>query len=126
MKSERSTLHVFDHAGHLPQVEQPEQFVALLRSFAGGLSSRAGSCAPSEVRRGALTNPPPTGDGSGRVLGSSRDPPKPRPSLHRGSRHGHERRSRAILNGMQALKAHVKSGRIIVDEPTDLPEGAEL
>jgi hypothetical protein len=27
---------------------------------------------------------------------------------------------------MQALKAHVKSGRIIVDEPTDLPEGAEL
>ena len=27
---------------------------------------------------------------------------------------------------MLALKAHVRSGRIIVDEPTELPEGAEL
>jgi len=27
---------------------------------------------------------------------------------------------------MLAAKAHVRSGRIIVDEPTDLPEGAEL
>ena len=27
---------------------------------------------------------------------------------------------------MLAIKAHVRSGRIIVDEPTDLPEGAEL
>ncbi len=27
---------------------------------------------------------------------------------------------------MQALKAHVRSGRIVVDEPTDLPEGSEL
>ena len=27
---------------------------------------------------------------------------------------------------MNALKAHVKNGRIIVDEPTDLPEGTEL
>jgi hypothetical protein len=27
---------------------------------------------------------------------------------------------------MQALKAHVRSGRIVVDEPTDLPEGTEL
>ena len=27
---------------------------------------------------------------------------------------------------MQALKAHVRSGRIVVDDPTDLPEGAEL
>jgi hypothetical protein len=27
---------------------------------------------------------------------------------------------------MLAVKAHVRSGRIIVDEPTDLPEGAEL
>jgi hypothetical protein len=24
---------------------------------------------------------------------------------------------------MQALKAHVKDGRIVLDEPTDLPEG---
>ena len=27
---------------------------------------------------------------------------------------------------MHALKAHVKNGRLVVDEPTDLPEGAEL
>ena len=27
---------------------------------------------------------------------------------------------------MRALKAHVTSGRIVVDEPTDLPEGTEL
>jgi hypothetical protein len=28
--------------------------------------------------------------------------------------------------GMHALKAHVRNGRIIVDEPTDLPDGTEL
>jgi len=27
---------------------------------------------------------------------------------------------------MQALKAHVRSGHIVIDEPIDLPEGAEL
>jgi hypothetical protein len=27
---------------------------------------------------------------------------------------------------MQALKAHVKSGRLVLDEPTELPEGAEV
>jgi hypothetical protein len=27
---------------------------------------------------------------------------------------------------MQPLRAHVRNGRIVVDEPTDLPEGAEL
>jgi hypothetical protein len=27
---------------------------------------------------------------------------------------------------MLPVRAHVRSGRIIVDEPTDLPEGAEL
>lgn len=27
---------------------------------------------------------------------------------------------------MQALKAHVRSGRIVADDPTDLPEGSEL
>jgi hypothetical protein len=27
---------------------------------------------------------------------------------------------------MQGLKAHVRSGHIVVDEPTDLPEGSEL
>lgn len=27
---------------------------------------------------------------------------------------------------MQALKAHVRGGRLLLDEPTDLPEGAEV
>ncbi|HSO33728.1 MAG TPA: hypothetical protein VLT33_14440 [Labilithrix sp.] len=27
---------------------------------------------------------------------------------------------------MQALKAHVKNGRLVLDEPTNLPEGAEV
>jgi hypothetical protein len=27
---------------------------------------------------------------------------------------------------MQALKAQVKNGRLVVDEPTDLPDGAEV
>ena len=27
---------------------------------------------------------------------------------------------------MQAFKAHVRNGRIVVDEPTDLPDGTEL
>jgi hypothetical protein len=27
---------------------------------------------------------------------------------------------------MQALKAHVKDGRLVLDEPTSLPEGAEV
>jgi hypothetical protein len=27
---------------------------------------------------------------------------------------------------MQALKAHVKDGRLVLDEPTDLPEGTEV
>ena len=27
---------------------------------------------------------------------------------------------------MSAIKAHVKNGRLIVDEPTGLPEGAEV
>lgn len=27
---------------------------------------------------------------------------------------------------MQAFKAHVRSGRIVADDPTDLPEGTEL
>jgi hypothetical protein len=27
---------------------------------------------------------------------------------------------------MQALKARVKGGRLLLDEPTDLPEGAEV
>jgi hypothetical protein len=27
---------------------------------------------------------------------------------------------------MKALKAHVKAGRLLLDEPTDLPDGAEV
>jgi hypothetical protein len=27
---------------------------------------------------------------------------------------------------MQPLKAHVKNGRLLMDEPTDLPEGSEV
>src|SRR5262245_11179294 len=33
---------------------------------------------------------------------------------------------RAILLRVTALKAHVKNGRIVVDEPVDLPDGAEV
>ena len=31
-----------------------------------------------------------------------------------------------MLKGMSALKAHVVNGRIVVDDPVDLPEGTEL
>ena len=31
-----------------------------------------------------------------------------------------------IEGAMKALKAHVKGGRLLLDEPTDLPEGAEV
>ena len=34
--------------------------------------------------------------------------------------------ARAMLGGMQALKARVENGRLKLDEPTDLPEGAEV
>jgi hypothetical protein len=27
---------------------------------------------------------------------------------------------------MQALKAHVRNGHLVVDDPTDLPEGTEV
>lgn len=53
-------------------------------------------------------------------------PAKSRSSWRPGSRHGHKHRSRVILNHVLAVKAHVRGGRIIVDEPTDLPEGAAL
>jgi predicted DNA-binding antitoxin AbrB/MazE fold protein len=29
-------------------------------------------------------------------------------------------------SAMRALKAHVKGGRLVLDEPTDLPEGTEV
>jgi hypothetical protein len=31
-----------------------------------------------------------------------------------------------MLSAMHALRAHVENGRIVVDEPTDLPEGTEV
>jgi hypothetical protein len=34
-----------------------------------------------------------------------------------------QRPRRARLNYMQPLKAHVRNGRLVLDEPTDLPEG---
>lgn len=30
------------------------------------------------------------------------------------------------MHDMQALKAHVRNGRFVIDEPTDLPEGTEV
>ncbi len=30
------------------------------------------------------------------------------------------------MNTMQQLKAHVHNGRLLLDEPTDLPEGTEV
>jgi hypothetical protein len=36
------------------------------------------------------------------------------------------RRGSLVFRGMNALKAHVENGRIIVDEPTDLPDGTVL
>ncbi len=30
------------------------------------------------------------------------------------------------MDGMKALKGHVRGGRVVLDEPTDLPEGTEL
>lgn len=59
-------------------------------------------------------------------LGPLPRPSQTRPFLRRGPRHGHRDKRSDILRGMLAVKAHVRSGRIIVDEPTDLPEGAEL
>jgi hypothetical protein len=31
-----------------------------------------------------------------------------------------------MMIAMQALKAHVRGGRLVFDEPTNLPEGAEV
>ena len=33
---------------------------------------------------------------------------------------------RGNLDAMQALKARVRNGRLVLDEPTDLPDGTEL
>jgi hypothetical protein len=30
------------------------------------------------------------------------------------------------MNTMQTLKAHVHNGRLVLDEPTDLPEGTDV
>lgn len=37
-----------------------------------------------------------------------------------------ERAVGATVGRMQALKARVRNGRLILDEPTNLPEGAEI
>jgi hypothetical protein len=34
--------------------------------------------------------------------------------------------TRYILRAMQSLKAHVRNGRLVLDEPTELPEGTEV
>jgi hypothetical protein len=31
-----------------------------------------------------------------------------------------------MIPAMRALKAHVKAGRLVLDEPTELPEGTEV
>jgi hypothetical protein len=31
-----------------------------------------------------------------------------------------------MLDGMQAVKVQAKNGRLVMDEPTDLPDGAEV
>jgi hypothetical protein len=36
---------------------------------------------------------------------------------------GHRARRELHLEAMQPLKAHVRNGRLVLDEPTDLPEG---
>jgi hypothetical protein len=64
-----------------------------------------------------------TEHGSGRALDPTWDPAEPRSLLRRGLWHEHERRSRGVLGGMLAVKAHVEQGRLKLDEPTSLPEG---
>jgi hypothetical protein len=36
---------------------------------------------------------------------------------------GHDAEEKYIYKPMQPLKAHVHNGRLVLDEPTDLPEG---
>lgn len=45
--------------------------------------------------------------------------------VNRDRRRGN-RRGRLDWTTMQALKAHVHNGRLVLDEPTDLPEGTEV
>ncbi|HEY2367602.1 MAG TPA: hypothetical protein VGH87_14500 [Polyangiaceae bacterium] len=33
---------------------------------------------------------------------------------------------RTLIVAMQSVRAHVKNGRLVLDEPTDLPEGEEV
>jgi len=49
-----------------------------------------------------------------------------RATFHRGLVHSGTRRRGAILDGMYALKGHVKNGQIVLDEPTELPEGMQV
>ena len=34
--------------------------------------------------------------------------------------------ARVRIMSMQTLKAHVRNGRLIMDKPTDIPEGSEI
>ena len=51
-----------------------------------------------------------------------------RQSPHRrgGSKNGRHEGERDKMSSMQALKAHVRNGHFVIDEPTDLPEGTEV
>ena len=81
-------------------------------------SRRARRPRPAALASSRHRGPPaPAGNGSARVGPS-----------HAGLITSQPRRSapRCYARHVNALKAHVKNGRIIVDEPTDLPEGTEL
>jgi len=58
-----------------------------------------------------------------RGLGASLPPP---PSGTRILPPGRQVSVDARLHGMQPLKAHVKNGRVVLDEPLELPEDTEL
>lgn len=59
-------------------------------------------------------------------------PPQTRPRARRSLHHracnkkGRNEEERGKMTDMQALKAHVKNGHFVIDEPTDLPEGTEV
>lgn len=89
----------------------------MIRSFRAGARGLR-----SEWCRGEQDPPASTEYGNGQGLG----PSQTSAFLRRGLWNGHWYKRRDILNCKQALKAHVRSGHIVVDEPTDLPEGSEL
>lgn len=81
-------------------------------------SRRARRPRPAALASSRHRGPPaPAGNGSARVGPSHAGliTSQPRPSA-----------SRCYARHVNALKAHVKNGRIVVDQPTDLPEGTVL